>query len=124
MKLQLIILAFIVSSLLLISEGAVVWNKLQEDARISAITEPNACSEVGGVIERVCSSGTEMCVVKYSDAGKSCADSSECLGACLSVDVHAQLGDMVKGVCAVSTTPCGLFLPVKNGEVAAKRWVD
>ena len=111
-------------SLVLISEGIRVWNKLQEDARIATINDPDECSNFGGTIENVCYSGAEMCVVKFTDAGKACSNPSECLGACLSSDLQAQLGDTVKGICAASTQPCGLFLPVKNGKVAAYMWVD
>jgi len=124
MKSQLIFFIFILLSLVLISEGIEVWNKLQKDAQIAAITDPDKCSEYGGEIENVCSSGAKMCVVKFNDAGKYCSNSTECLGACLSSNLQADLGDKVQGICASSTQPCGLFLPVKNGVVAAYMNVD
>ncbi|MUH72017.1 hypothetical protein [Psychrosphaera haliotis] len=65
-----------------------------------------------------------MCVIKFQDAGKSCSDSTECEGACLSVRSDARIGDAVEGACAISSDPCGRFLPLRDGKVSAEMWAD
>ncbi|WP_440904837.1 hypothetical protein ACMZOO_00960 [Catenovulum sp. SX2] len=124
MKTQLLIAGVIALALYVISVGVSTWSNLQEDARIANIEDPLLCSNYGGVIEKVCSSGKKQCVIQFSDSGKSCLDSSECLGACLSTNHNAQIGEEVSGQCASSSNPCGLFMPIENGKVTSIAWVD
>jgi hypothetical protein len=124
MKSHLIIASLVVLVLFVISESVLKWDKVEGDSKIAQINDPIMCAQYGGTIESVCMNGIEMCIVKFKDAGKSCSDSSECDGACLSVRNDVQLGDAVLGACSQSSDPCGLFLPLKNGKVAARVWAD
>ena len=124
MKIQLITVGLMLLLLYVISEAVPTWEKVQKDSEVAQIKDPIICAQQGGTIKRVCRSGIQMCVVQFQDAGKSCTDSSECQGACMSVRNDARLGDSVKGACASSSEPCGLFLPLKGGKVAARMWAD
>ena len=72
------------------------------------------CSTIGGKWRPVCMRGMPACVVTFKDAGKSCSDSSECSGRC--VTNGANPGTEVKGVCTTNSDPCGCFQLVTKGK--------
>jgi len=45
--------------------------------------EKRACLKAGGAYERRGWSGSEVCVKRFSDAGKACADGDACEGGCI-----------------------------------------
>ena len=82
---------------------------------LTALTaNPEACAKTGGEVRRVCLMGTPMCVVPFSDAGKTCSDSSECMGTCRG-DGSATPGQPATGKCQANTDPCGCFQTVEKG---------
>jgi hypothetical protein len=82
--------------------------------------ETAACKAKGGYIESVCISNGTQCVTRYPDAGKSCANSSECLGGCIQAGVRSANGD-VKGECKTDNRGCGGGCGVVNGKAD---WCD
>ncbi len=87
-----------------------------------------ACTARGGEVRPVCLTGALACVTPFSDAGKKCRDSSECLGKCL-VDEHQlnpvpEPGSAAEGRCQRDDDPCGCFVEVIDGIVQQGLCVD
>jgi len=74
------------------------------------------CSAISGEWRPICLLGKPACVVTYADAGKSCSDSSECSGRCITSDSGARPGSETRGVCTATSDPCGCFQLVTNGK--------
>lgn len=97
------------------------------------------CKSAGGKISTVCSTRTQKCIVAYSDAGKACDDSSQCLGGCyldleklcisrgtdcFGRDGPPKVGDKASGTCKPDNNPCGNFWKVDNGKISSTANVD
>jgi hypothetical protein len=88
------------------------------------------CLQCGGDWRRVCIGQHFQCVMPYKDAGKICADSSECEGGCF-VDIDVKCdennkctepanpipGERATGICKRDNDPCGSFFPVQKGII-------
>jgi len=72
------------------------------------------CAAINGTWRPICLMGKPACVVTYKDAGKSCADSSECSGRCIADG--AKPGAETRGQCTATSDPCGCFQLVVNGK--------
>jgi len=77
--------------------------------------EPKSCHEKGGVIKSTCMSRTPYCVISFSDAGKQCSDSSECLGRCQIKNQFVKEGTKTTGSCSANNVPCGCYQTVAKG---------
>ncbi|AMT97006.1 MULTISPECIES: hypothetical protein [Psychrobacter] len=65
------------------------------------------------------------CVQQFSDAGKSCSDSSECQGKCTNSDTAIEAGKTnVKGTCAANDTPFGCRQTIEGGVAKGFLCVD
>lgn len=99
-------------------------------------TTAKACRAKGGRMEPVCRSRAVACVVRYSDAGKVCKNTSECQGGCyIDFEVYCKdkyakgqpcfadtggpprIGDPATGHCRRDSIPCGTFWSVDGGKV-------
>lgn len=85
-------------------------NSVQE----ALTANPAACAKAGGEIRPVCMRGVPMCVVNFTDAGKTCSDSSECSGRC-EIDGQAAPMQPARGKCRSTNDPCGCFQLVEKG---------
>lgn len=94
----------------LIMADGTIDNSVQQ----ALTANPAACAKAGGEIRKVCMLGTPMCVVAFSDAGKSCSDSSECMGNC-TLPMSAPPGQPATGQCTANNDPCGCFQLVEKG---------
>lgn len=74
------------------------------------------CGAIGGNWRPVCLMGKPACVVPYADAGKSCSDSSECSGQCVTKDMGTAPETATRGVCTANSDPCGCFQLVEKGK--------
>jgi len=81
------------------------------------------CQAVGGTMRPVCMMGTVQCVVRYSDAGRTCRDGDDCQGACRAESMSPSQGP-VTGRCQATSDPCGCFANVEDGRVDAALCVD
>jgi hypothetical protein len=65
------------------------------------------------------------CVQQFSDAGKSCSDSSECQGSCTSSDTSIEAGKSnVTGICAANDSPFGCHQTIEGGIAKGFLCVD
>jgi hypothetical protein len=80
-----------------------------------AASTAEQCSTIGGEWRPVCMMGKPACVVTFKDAGKSCSDSSECSGKCVT-KAGAQPGTETRGQCTTNSDPCGCFQLVTKGK--------
>lgn len=65
------------------------------------------------------------CVQQFSDAGKSCSDSSECQGKCTNSDTAIEAGTAnVKGTCAANDSPFGCSQTIEGGVAKGFLCVD
>lgn len=81
-----------------------------------AAQNADQCGAIGGNWRPICLMGKPACVVPYADAGKSCSDSSECSGRCVTGDTGAKPESAVRGICTANSDPCGCFQLVENGK--------
>ncbi len=81
------------------------------------------CAARGGTLKPVCRLRAPMCVVPYSDAGKSCSGKADCQGRCVAKGGEKP-GSPATGVCEKDNDPCGCVTLVEDGKVAGGRCVD
>ena len=92
---------------------------------IATAEERKACAAVGGDIVRDGLAGYERCKQTLSDGGKTCSDSSECLGRCeVPRDVIVNFDEPVTGQCTANDSPFGCYQAVTNGRAAPPICVD
>jgi len=102
----------------------------------AAPSEVSLCEAKGGHMEKRGMMQSSMCVVPYADAGKTCSDSSQCLGKCL---LNADNGSAerksdferattsatpVTGSCEADDRTFGCIAEVKNGAVDVALCID
>lgn len=81
------------------------------------------CAAVGGRVRPVGKAAMPTCVIPYLDAGKSCRDSAECMGMCITAPVAA--GTHLKGTCSPdSGAVFGCYSEVKRGKALLGICVD
>lgn len=81
-----------------------------------AAQNADQCGAIGGQWRPICLMGKPACVVAYKDAGKSCSDSSECSGRCVTGDTGTPPETATRGICTANSDPCGCFQLVEKGK--------
>ena len=65
------------------------------------------------------------CVMQFSDAGKSCSDSSDCQGSCVNSELDIEPGKSNQiGTCAANDSPFGCRQIIEGGVTKATLCVD
>lgn len=82
-----------------------------------------ACEREHGEMQRVGSRQNYLCVTRYSDAGNTCQNSSECQGSCVAVSA-ARPGRKVAGVCSADTNVFGCHTFVVDGRAQPRLCLD
>lgn len=83
------------------------------------------CLAKGGTYSKQGRLQTYRCVTQFSDAGKSCTDSSECQGSCLNSDTAIEAGtSSVKGTCAADDSLFGCRQLIEGGVAKGTLCVD
>lgn len=84
-----------------------------------------ACTAKGGVFSQQGMLGCYQCVMNYSDAGKTCQDSSDCQGKCKNpgefMDANAKTQS---GQCASDSSPFGCYQTIEEGVTQPAICVD
>lgn len=106
----------------LVSADGVIDNSVQE----ALTADPAACAKAGGVLQPVCRMQKPMCLITFSDAGKSCTDGAQCgSGRCYAATpVAASGGSGATGQCAPTINPCGCNQRVEDGVALPTLCVD
>ena len=81
------------------------------------------CAAVGGRVERAGLLGAYHCIQDYPDAGKTCSDSSECLGRCRTDDTK-NMGKPGTGTCQKTDVDFGCYGLVEDGMIGPMLCVD
>jgi hypothetical protein len=114
------ILALAVASLTLSScqesfESGIQRHQAKEWSRISK-GDLAVCRSKGGTYKGVGIFGTPSCVIPYSDAGKVCRDSSDCVGKCtIELDQTKGESQRTSGFCEADNAHFGCFAEIVNG---------
>lgn len=74
-----------------------------------------SCADQGGEMKQVGRARTWQCVLSYSDAGKTCTASSQCLGDCLAADSEPPATGQAQGRCAPTSDRFGCRTVIENG---------
>ena len=92
----------------------------------STVSEEIACNTKGGVWKRVGLGQFYACVIAMPDAGKSCTDSSQCEGRCLTGagGMPDEGNKQVTGSCQATNQPFGCFSEVENGVAGPGLCID
>ena len=87
---------------------------------------PAACTSAGGAIQPVCRMQSPMCVIAFTDAGRSCTDGAQCgSGRCYAAPPTAASGGSgATGQCAPTNDPCGCNQRVEDGVALPTLCVD
>lgn len=79
----------------------------------------DACAAAGGTYEQAGRLGWYRCTASFSDAGKVCTDSSECMGKCVTdkeIEFDDETGPLeTTGVCAANDNPFGCYTTIEDG---------
>lgn len=128
-----ILKSFYIVLIMLIISGVACSNTVtseeipqQVDAKKIALSKIDVlqCLDGGGIIKGICMKRLPACVQIYSDAGKKCNSSSECMGDCRHAGDSMPVGDKADGICSESNDPCGCFQNVENGVAQLVLCVD
>jgi hypothetical protein len=88
------------------------------------VLSEHQCQAQGGVVQEVGMFATPACVIPFSDAGKTCLDSSECLGLCKAAP-EAIVGESASGTCQRDNQDIfGCYDEVKEGVVVEGMCLD
>lgn len=88
-------------------------------------TAEAACAARGGSLQPVGRLQTLQCVVRYSDAGKTCRADSDCAGDCLAPSgTDVAPGAAVVGRCAADSNTFGCRTPVIDGKAGPTLCMD
>ena len=87
---------------------------------------PAACARAGGALQQVCRMQMPMCLITFTDAGKSCTDGAHCgSGRCYAATPTAASGGSgTTGQCAPTNNPCGCNQRVEDGVALPTLCVD
>lgn len=97
----------------------------QNDPNYPSESLVKECLAKGGTYSKQGRLQAYRCVTQFSDAGKSCSDSSECQGSCLNSDTAIEAGTAnVKGTCAVNDSPFGCHQTIEGGVAKGFLCVD
>ena len=80
--------------------------------------DPAACAKAGGELKPVCRMQRPMCLITFSDAGRSCTDGAQCgSGRCLAESPTASTGGGpgATGQCSTTNDPCGCYQRIEKG---------
>lgn len=83
------------------------------------------CVSRGGIWGRVCLAQSLMCVRRFVDGGKPCADGEDCESRkCIYVGKKPNEQGITVGECVRTNDPCGSFIFIKNGKPTALINID
>ncbi|MEW6391811.1 MAG: hypothetical protein AB1542_15530 [Pseudomonadota bacterium] len=94
-----------------------------QPAAPTAASQASACAAKGGTIQPVGRAQIPTCVTPYADAGKACADKSQCQGACI-LEGNLEPQGAVTGQCQKTDRQFGCYAKVENGRATAAICVD
>lgn len=86
-----------------------------------------SCAVAGGTIEARGKLRTPVCVLPYSDGGRSCTGKKDCKGRCIATsgaDGLPKLGEAVAGHCQPDNKLFGCYAEVEGGKAKAAICVD
>jgi hypothetical protein len=98
----------------LVSAEGIIDYSVQE----ALTANPAACAKAGGALQPVCRMQKPMCLITFSDAGKSCTDGAQCgSGRCLAGNPTASTGGGpgATGQCSTTNDPCGCYQRIEKG---------
>ena len=120
--------------IILVAVLSMVFVVACNSARDTAATKPtadtpakseSACKTKGGKWQKVGLGQFYACVIAMPDAGKSCTDSSQCEGRCLTGAGMPDEGNkQVTGACQATNQPFGCFSEVENGVAGPGLCID
>lgn len=78
--------------------------------------QSKACKQKGGKMQSGGRMQSYVCVIKYTDGGKSCRDKADCQGKCIeSGGAFETIGKNAVGQCQKSSEPWGCYAEIKAG---------
>ena len=86
--------------------------------------DPEACAKAGGSLRPVCRMQKPMCLITFTDAGKSCTDGSQCASGRCTAKLADPSGGAASGRCAATNDPCGCYTRIEDGVAQPTICVD
>ncbi len=111
------------------TDDAATIDKNDPFAYQACVYPPNevvqACAAKGGAFSQQGMLGCYQCVVSYTDAGKTCQDSSNCQGKCKNTgEFVATSASNQSGQCASDSSPFGCYQMIEEGVAQPAICVD
>lgn len=88
------------------------------------VAAADSCAARGGTMRPVGRAQTLQCVVRYSDAGQRCQDSSSCQGDCLATGEAFESSGKAVGQCAATSDRFGCRTVIKDGVAQPTLCID
>lgn len=101
------------------------YERIDFESSRATTAERAKCEAAGGKVMIGGLRGWENCVQPYSDAGKACMDSSECMGRCYAEGEYPGMGEETDaGRCQPNDSPFGCRTEIENGRAMPTLCVD
>ena len=100
------------------------YERISFEGEFATPAERARCEAAGGTVERAGMRGWENCIQTFADGGKTCMDSSDCIGSCRTVGEFADGGSRVTGQCTSNDNVFGCYQTVEDGVAGPALCVD
>lgn len=107
-----------------VQNAAIAHERVSFKGERATKAERQLCQAAGGEVRRAGLLGYENCILPYADAGKTCSDSSDCIGDCRLTSSGAAPEETVTGTCQINDSLFGCFQTVENGRAGHMLCVD
>jgi len=93
-------------------------------SEIATPAERAKCEAAGGEVMRAGLAGFENCIQTFSDSGKTCTDSSDCMGTCRAYGMPSSFDELMTGQCAKTDNVFGCYARIEGGRADGMICVD
>ena len=100
------------------------YTPIQFKSGIATPAERAKCEAAGGEVMRAGLAGFENCIQTFSDGGKTCIDSDDCMGTCRAYDMPKNFDEPMTGQCAKTDNIFGCYATIEDGRADGMICVD
>lgn len=102
------------------------YERIQFASQFATPAERASCEAAGGVVQQAGRMGWQHCIQTFTDAGKACSGSDDCLGECRLAGEAGSVasGTPVQGVCQANDAPFGCYTTIEDGKAGQSICVD
>ena len=103
---------------------ATPYERITFEGEVATPAERARCEAAGGTVQRAGMLGWENCIQTFTDGGKTCADSADCMGECRITGDFVEVGAPATGQCTRNDKVFGCYQTIENGRAGGALCVD